>query len=206
MLLVSGATATVSRHLAQGERYLGELMRPGNGNVPTPRTTWAIDNGAYTGFDAAEFCKTLERLQEFDREHCRWCAAPDVVGDSQATGVLFRQWEPKIRRYGYPVALVAQDGIKVRDVPWDSIDALFIGGGTDWKEGPDAARVGRAALERGKRLHMGRVNTIRRMRIARCIGCDSIDGGCFSEYPDEKIPWALDVLAHLNAQGPMPWA
>jgi hypothetical protein len=48
---------------------------------------------------------------------------------------------------------------------------------TEWKIGPVALEVAREAKRRGKWLHMGRVNSAKRYRIARDVfHCDSVDG------------------------------
>ena len=63
---------------------------------------------------------------------------------------------------------------------------LFIGGTDEFKLGPDAEAIGREAKDRGKWLHMGRVNSIKRLRIAKRMGCDSVDGTYLSFGPDKN--------------------
>jgi hypothetical protein len=48
-------------------------------------------------------------------------------------------------------------------------------------------------------VHMGRVNSIRRMVYAWSIGCTSFDGSKFSRFGDTYIRPTLRVLAALNA-------
>lgn len=201
MLLVSGATRTVAR-LADSA-HLGQLMRPGNGNSPGT-LPWAADNGAFAGFDADAFIGMLRRFET--TPGCMWVTAPDVVGDSRATLDLFDAWEEVIHGHGFPVAFVAQDGLTPREVPWGRCEALFIGGSTEWKLGPVAEACTRVARAAGLRVHMGRVNTIRRMRVAYGWGVDSIDGTQFSMFPDRWLPWALDALAAMHRQEVLPWA
>ena len=43
---------------------------------------------------------------------------------------------------------------------------------------------------------MGRVNTHQRVRYAKAVGCDSIDGTGFSRFRDRWLP---DFLAHAAA-------
>jgi hypothetical protein len=62
---------------------------------------------------------------------------------------------PRIRAVGYPVALVAQDGLEHADVPRRHIDALFTGGSTAFKTGPAAAALAAQARRRGLWVHMG---------------------------------------------------
>lgn len=192
MLLVSGATKTMAR---VRDPRLGRLLRPGNGNRPD-ELPWAADNGAYSGFDSKAFLRMLERYQ--GAPGCLWVAAPDVVGDADATLALFREWEPRIHAGGWPVAFVAQDGLV--DPPWDSFECLFVGGSTDYKLGREARHVVVEAKRRGKLAHMGRVNTVRRFRYAHEIGCDSFDGTQFSRFPDRWIPWALEWLDTITPQ------
>jgi hypothetical protein len=137
---------------------------------------WAADNGRYASPHKYTDAKYLAWLRRHDAESCLFATAPDVVGDAVTTLLLSAPMYAPIRALGYPVALVAQDGLEHLDVPWHDIDALFIGGTTDWKLGPGAADLAREARRRGKWVHMGRVNSLRRMRYAESIGCDSADG------------------------------
>ncbi len=156
-LLVSGATAAVRRHAHP--HFLGPLVVPHAGNrldaVLAPGLPWAVDNAAFSGFDAPAFLALLAKVA--GRGGCRFVACPDVVGDARATLELFAVWQPLVRSLGLPVALVAQDGLTAEAVPWDRVDALFVGGSTAWKVGDAAAEVVRAAKRRGRWVHMGRV-------------------------------------------------
>jgi hypothetical protein len=124
---------------------------------------------------------------------------PDVVGDSEGTLESFKIWYPVIHKYySVPLAYVLQDGTNENDIPWDSIAAMFIGGTTEWKLGDAAAKVVRKANAKNKWVHMGRVNTFKRVKYAYEIGCNSIDGSGFSRFPDAQIPKALDWLESLE--------
>jgi hypothetical protein len=69
---------------------------------------------------------------------------------------------------------------------------------TEWKVGPIALAVAREAKRRGKWLHMGRVNSAGRYRIARDVfGCDSVDG--------TKITYGQDInLARVMSWPDLP--
>ena len=69
-----------------------------------------------------------------------------------------------------------QDGATADEVAWDDCDAVFVGGSTAWKLGDTVPGLVRAARERQKWVHMGRVNSWVRLRVAAAIGCQSCDG------------------------------
>lgn len=148
---------------------------------------WAADNDAFSKWDEGRYRDMLGRIR--GREGCLFVTAPDVVGDAKQTLRNFDQWRAELD--GFPVAFVGQDGLE--NPPWDSFSTLFVGGTTEWKMGPQAARLVREAKERSKWCHMGRVNSYERSRYARSLGCDSIDGTQFSWFRDAKLP------AHLNS-------
>ena len=149
---------------------------------------WAADNDAYSKWDAGRYRDMLGRIRR--REGCMFVTAPDVVGDARET--LRRFWEWRDELDGLPIALVGQDGLE--DPPWEAFQAFFVGGTTEWKLGQQAARLVQEANERGKWVHMGRVNSYERGRYARWLGCDSIDGTQFSWFRDAKLPSYLASL------------
>jgi hypothetical protein len=200
LLLVSGATATVKRYLSNP--HVGLFVTPRSRNdirwMASTGKVFAADNGAYAGFDPAAFCSLLAKLA--GHRDCRFVACPDVVGNARETAYMFAAWQPVIKQLGLPVALVLQDGIENLGVPWSQIDALFIGGSTAFKLGPVAASIAREGKQRGLWVHCGCVNTRRRFRYAADIGCDSVDGTAFSNWPEIKIPKALRWLNDLDRQ------
>jgi hypothetical protein len=207
ILLVSHGFPTIKRY---DEACLGRLLNPrSNGSIEeTARSgyEWAADNDAFNGWDIEaerRFVQLLDLMAPVsDSPTLRFVAAPDVVADAKATAERFSQWRESIVGRGLPVALVAQDGIDELGVPWDSIDALFIGGSTIFKLGPVARDLVIEAKSRGKWAHMGRVNSGRRIRYASEIGCDSIDGTKYSRWPDRFIPEGIQDMktAKLGAQ------
>jgi len=93
----------------------------------------------------------------------------------------------------------AQDGLEDLAVPWRDMDAMFIGGTTSWKLGPAAAGLAAQARRRGLWVHLGRVNSLRRMRYAQAIGCHSVDGTFLAFGPDRNLPTLLRWLGELHA-------
>jgi len=174
---------------------LGFIDTPAQGNRRPPGVTWCADNGCFgKGYPGDEkFLSWLAR-NAADARSCLFATAPDVVGDAAATLERSAPFLPKIRALGYPAALVAQDGLEDLTVPWDDLDVLFIGGTTEWKLGPAAAGLIREAKARGKWVHMGRVNSQRRYRLALERGCDSVDGTFLTFGPDVLLPELLGWL------------
>lgn len=176
---------------------LGMIATPKQGNPIPPGAAWCADNGCFgKGYPGDE--AWFDWLASFTTEQiarCAFAVAPDVVADAAATLERSVPWLPRIRALGYPAAFVAQNGQEHLPVPWDDLDVLFIGGDTAWKLGPHASRLAAEAKAHGKHVHMGRVNSERRIRYAHAIGCDSVDGTYLTFGPDLLLP---DVLAWVD--------
>jgi hypothetical protein len=148
-------------------------------NPKRPDAPFACDNGGFSRFDSDEFEKMLAKHR--DRRHlCRFVAVPDVVGNARRTLEAFEWWRDKIS--GWPLAFVAQDGIENLTIPWQSIDAIFIGGSTGWKLSKHAADVIRTAIICDKWVHVGRVNTPGRWEYFEGLGAHSCDGTGLARY------------------------
>lgn len=189
LLLVSGATTTVNRHISS--KYLGVLLTPQAGNKPHDILPFAADNAAFSNWSQHKFEIMISSLVVHDP---MWVACPDVVGDAKETYSLFKFWQPLIKLLGLPVAYVLQNGQELIGVPWDDVDALFIGGDNDFKLGKYAEYITGKARMKGKMVHMGRVNSIKRIKYAIDIGCTSIDGTSCSKFPDVYIPKFLNFI------------
>jgi hypothetical protein len=162
-----------------------------------------------------------------DALRCEFATAPDVVGDAWLSHLRSAPWLSAIRELGYPAAYVAQNGIHLLPIPWHEFDVLFLGGVrecvpcrfvwslnrgrparrepcprchrvmTEWKEGTIAARLTAEARRRGKRVHMGRANSLRRLRRADEMGCSSADGTFLTIAPDHNLGRLLHMLDEL---------
>lgn len=158
-----------------------QLLTPLTRFLPQePEAHFAIDNGAFAGFKVDAFLSLLER-EESRHKLCRFVAVPDVVGSAIRTLETFAHWQPRLYSQ-WPLAFVAQDGIENHPIPWPQITAVFIGGTTQFKTGPVAVQVIRAAQAMGKWVHIGRVNTPARFEYFEQLGADSIDGTRLSRY------------------------
>lgn len=182
LLLLSGATRDVMR--LREHPNIGVLTSPRRAESPDyiKRTglSWGMDNDAFSdgGFKPDKFMDRLYQLR--DVPGCLFVCLPDAVGDAATTITKFFEWSAWVKYLGYPVALVGQDGLEDLTIPWSMFDAFFIGGSTQWKLSKTAASIVAEAKKLGKWVHMGRVNSVPRIRYAQRIGCDSVDGSGYS--------------------------
>lgn len=208
LYLANPSTQKVRDAMLDPRNNLGMIATPMQGNKHVPGVKWVADNGCFgKGYPGdAKWWAWLESLTEYTAD-CLFAVAPDVfrpdIGKGDAVATLERSapWLPRIRALGYPAALVAQDGLEDLNVPWDTFDVLFIGGSTEWKLGPHAARLILEAKPLGKLVHMGRVNSHERLRGAHLRGCDTADGTYIAFGPDVNLPDVLHWLRTINGQG-----
>lgn len=177
---------------------IGRLVSPRCGNVVRPGERWAGDNDAFLAWDEGRFLAMLGRMEGVPG--CLFVAVPDVVGDARATLERFDDWRQEVAGRGFPVALVGQDGAEGCDLPWDAFDAWFVGGSTAWKLSGASSDLVAEARRRGKWVHLGRCNSLRRMRIAYDFGCDSFDGTGWSMFPDVYMKRHMPFLRNLHRQ------
>lgn len=202
-ILVSGATATLRQLAHKYANYLGVLQTPQNGNalcrLPLP---WAADNAAFSNPDDDKFWRLCIDAWGMQRHNTPlWVAVPDVVGNHSETLRLFSAWHDcwtaEIGHIPFPLAFVLQNGCTADSIPWDAIEAVFVGGDDRFKLRLAAPLIDEAK-DRGKWCHIGRVNSLQRLRYAYDVRADSVDGTCFSMFPEKKIPWAVRYLQRLD--------
>jgi hypothetical protein len=193
------ANPTRAARQAMLDGQLGYIDTPAQGNHRPAGVVWCADNGAFSDRWNADRWWAWLQANADDASDCAFAVAPDVVGDAAATLERSRPWLARIRDLGYPAAYVAQDGWDPDVVPWDEIDALFIGGSTEFKLGPVAADAAAEAKRRGLWVHIGRVNSLKRLRYAASIGADSVDGTYLTFGPDQNLPKLLGWLEALDA-------
>jgi hypothetical protein len=159
---------------------VGQLLTPlTRYKLRNPDAPWAIDNGAFAGFDEAAFLALLAR-EEHHRDRCLFVTAPDVVGSARRTLEVFEHWYPRLSRW--KLALACQDGQEHLPIPWNRIGAVFIGGSTNWKCSHHAVQIIQAAQLLGKHVHVGRVNGAERWEHFERLGVDSVDGTGLARY------------------------
>ena len=129
----------------------------------------------------------------------------NVYPDAKASLERGMKYADLIHGLGLPVAIVAQDAGENLAYPWDDFDCLFIGGKRDeanpdgeWKLSTGATELVQRARSQGKWVHMGRVNSLKRMERARAMGCHSADGTFIGKGPKDKPPRADHWMRWLS--------
>jgi hypothetical protein len=77
---------------------------------------------------------------------------------------------------------------------------VFIGGSTDWKLGEMSEAIIAEGNNRGVWVHVGRVNSLRRLRWAKHAGADSVDGTMLVFNPTKRLEELLRWLPMVNAE------
>lgn len=169
--------------------HIGYMLQPGMGNRPAVSSVpFALDNGCFTAGESFSFARFYAYAASWRGELPLFVVAPDVVGDASRTYARWSQYYSELRSLGFPLAYVLQNGQECFSPPWDDLDAVFIGGDTGWKQSIFAAVLVAEARMRGKWVHMGRVNSRRRYRLAAQMGCHSCDGTLLAFGPQKNLP------------------
>lgn len=146
---------------------------------------YALDNGAWTSrdggtWDEAAFVSLVSKLGQL----ADWVVAPDIVEGGRASLDLSLAWLPRLLDTCPRVLLAVQDGHEPGDVEHllGERVGLFVGGSTEWKESTTLSTWGPLARSSRCWLHVGRVNTARRIAICSAAGADSFDGTSVSKF------------------------
>lgn len=165
--------------------------------------SWALDNGAWScylqgkPFDENAFSRALEKVGE----GASWIVLPDVVGKGQESLDLSLKWLDRLSGFPERCLIAVQDGMCPDDVRHllGPMTGLFIGGSTPWK----LATLGAwSALARRRNcyLHVGRVNSLKRINACAQAGVNSFDGTSVISFPDSIYMLTRGVVAGQNQQ------
>jgi len=189
------------RHAMTKRDDLGAMVTVSQGNRIPEGVPVGIDNECFLHPERfGNGDAFLQLIAQFDPDDVLFATAPDIVGDWAATLQRSRPWLDRIRTAGVPAAIVIQNDATRLTVPWDDVDAVFIGGTTDWKLGPRVVEIPAEANDRDISVHMGRVNSHKRLAYAAWIGCDTADGTFLAFGPDQNLPKLLRWLDDVNTQ------
>lgn len=193
--MIAYASRTGTRRNLDALREAGwRLIVSARGVLRHEGFAYAIDNGAWTAFQEHQAGKRPENrldLDAFERALAKlgpgadFIVVPDIVMGGRASLDLSVSWLRKLRRRrplaGARFMIAVQNGMeagpmlgRIKRMIGPNV-GIFVGGDTDWKLATMRQWVS-LAHSRGAMCHVGRVNTIRRIRLCAAAGVDSIDG------------------------------
>jgi len=185
-------------HLQQmlQENNCGILLTPfSQRSKPNEPWIWAADNGCFSSrWDYQTWSSWLESRP--DPNTSLFAVVPDVVCDPVGTLERWNEYHKFVAEAGYKPAFVLQDGATDPTIPWEQLDCLFIGGSTEYKLSDQAKKFVHKAKTLGKWVHMGRVNSQKRIELAVNWGCDSADGTYIAFGPDINTPKVIQMLKY----------
>ena len=185
---------------------VGVMIGPRQGGIRPIREgrMFGADNDAFHDrFDEDVFAAHLARLAPF-ADQCLFVAMPDFVDDPESTAALFRHCaEEYVLEFSLPMAFVAQTGAVPEDMTGANV--LFLAGQDEWRMGPRGDDLIRAVQEEyGIPIHVGRVNSERRLLHFAARGVQSVDGTYLAfqgvDTGLEHIGAWLDAASDLAAQ------
>ena len=155
---------------------------------------WCLDNGAWTAhqkgteWNADLFVKLCHKLGD----GAQFVVVPDIVGGGLDSLQLSLSWLPRLDHVAQRRLIAVQDGMVPNDVRQylNKRVGIFVGGSTEWKL-ETLRSWGCLARETGAYLHVGRVNSQRRIALCQDAGADSFDGTSVTCFP--KTLKTLDV-------------
>lgn len=201
------ASRTGTRRNLEAMREAGwRLIVSATGVLRSEGLGYAVDNGAWTAFqqgrrlDESLFWKAVDKMGE----GADWIVLPDIVAGGLRSLDYSLAWLNQLRDLPTPLLIAVQDGMEpddVRDLLGPTI-GIFIGGSTSWKEAT-AVQWGALARRRNCYLHMGRVNSARRIAICAAAGASSFDGTSVTRFaktlpPLDKATRQPDLFAASN--------
>ena len=186
LILLDLSPSSIADREQKFQREFGQLRTPLSRHKLSGRP-YALDNGCFTSFRFPTWRRMLDEARE---QTPLFVCLPDVVGSAQRTIELFHHFKPMTD--GLPRALVLQDGVENINIPWDDLDAVFVGGTDEFKLSRPAIAACKTAFMLGKWVHFGRVNTPDRL-VSIVDVADSIDGSGLSKY-DHMLKACLEAM------------
>lgn len=199
MIAYASRTGT-RRNLAALRDHGWRLLVSAAGCLRSEGFPYALDNGAWSAFqqgrpfDEHAFDKALRKMGA----GADWTVLPDIVAGGHPSLDLSLKWMRRVLDETPRALLAVQNGIEpedVRDLLGPRV-GLFVGGDTTWK----LATMGQwceLARRRGCWVHIGRVNTAKRIHHCSGAGATSIDGTSATRF-------AVTVPPLTNALRQMP--
>lgn len=188
----SNNTGSVVKNLfKQYPDKIALLLNPHNLKPHHFQFNYAIDNAAFAQFDERKYFDMLDYSKQFQPPI--FIVVPDVVGCHARTLALWKYYYHRVLIYGYKMAFVAQDGCRPEDIPVEA-DFIFIGGNDPWKMN----NVHRF-IDCGRPVHVGRVNTMNRLKKCEDLGVYSVDGTGWMRFRGSEFNGLMDWFAGVGS-------
>lgn len=200
------ASRTGTRRNLDALRLAGwRLLISARGVLRDEGMPYALDNGAWTAFQRNEpfDVPAFQRAVDMFGERADWVVIPDIVTGGLESLDFSLSWIDRLA--GCRRLLIAvQDGMTpevIRPLLSDRI-GIFVGGSTEWKLAT-AIEWGHLAHEVGCYMHVGRVNTVRRVRLCAAAGADSFDGTSATMFSQTlpMLDWARKARDMFSPAG-----
>lgn len=186
--MIPYASRTGTRRNLAGLRAAGwRILVSARGVLRHEGFRYALDNGAWTAHQAGEpfDVAAFERAHALLGADADWTVIPDIVTGGLDSLAYSLSWIDRVLAVG-PGLLAVQNGMEPHHVAHllGPRCGVFIGGDTPWKLAtlPAWCRLGR---ERGCIVHVGRVNSAKRIHLCAYHGASSFDGSSASRYAVE---------------------
>ena len=147
---------------------------------------YGLDNGAWSQrdngtFDPAPFLVALRLLGH----NADFVVAPDIVGGGLPSLKMSKSWLPFLRQHGRRRLIAVQEGMTRADLEPLVSDTvgIFVGGASaEWKMDTLRDVWGPLRKDTGCYLHVGRVNSRKRILACGAAGADSFDGTSVTKF------------------------
>ena len=189
MIAYASRTGT-KRNLAALREADWHLLVSATGVLRHEGFPYALDNGAWTAYQSGKpFSEELftTALRKLGRD-AEWAVLPDIVAGGARSLEMSLAWMRRVLDETQRALLAVQDGMTFEDVrPFlGARVGIFVGGSTAWKLETlltwcDLAR------DAGCWCHVGRVNTVKRIRYCVASGATSFDGTSASRF-SKNVP------------------
>lgn len=190
--MVSYASRTGTRRNLEAMRAANwRLLVSAKGVLRTEGMPYALDNGAWTAFQQGEPFDELAfgRAVDLLGERADWIVLPDIVAGGMASLEFSLRWLERLEGIPTKLLLAVQNGMEpddVRELLSPAI-GIFVGGDTQWKL-QTLNSWGLLARRRNCHLHVGRVNSARRITLCAAAGVNSIDGTSATRFAKTLPP------------------
>ncbi|WP_249352910.1 hypothetical protein [Pseudomonas asiatica] len=173
------------------------LLVSAKGVLRTEGFPFMLDNGAWSAFTQGEPFDERAFYKAFDLlgESATMVVVPDIVAGGLRSLDFSLKWLDRLKGIPGKLLIPVQDGMvpdDVRDLLNPGV-GIFVGGTSDWKL-QTAHSWGMLARRRCCHLHVGRVNSAKRMLLcSAAAGAHSVDGTSASMYSKTVAPLTAAV-------------